>query len=331
MEALNSNLFKFKIPSDHEGSDSSADSEDDPLYVTDYLADLPTKVLHRVWALEGLKEKREEIHRAFMKEVALLEQKYEKLYAPLYEDRARIVNGEREVTEEEYSSRLDSSVSLEEEEKEKDAAADVKGIPDFWLNVFKRSQLEGLVFESDEPVLKCLRDVKADRFIDDEHPKIVVSFHFAANEFFTNQVLSLTVKFNAEGDGVVGMESTPIEWKEGKNLCWTTVTRRMKHRNKPGVYTNKESRKELDSFFHLFDDLSTCGHDHSAEEVDDEHGHEHGIMESKIMANAEIVSFLDRYMIPNAIDYYMGLGHEESMGEDEEYGFDDDEDEDEDY
>ena len=307
MEALNANLFKFKIPSENESS-SGSDYSDEEEFVNP-LANLPTEVVHRVLALENLHEKRAEIEIQFKKELAVLEKKYEDMYAPLYADRARIINGEREVTEEEYAGREESGVALVEEK----SSSDIKGIPEFWLNVLKRSQLAGLVFEADEAALKYLRDIKSDRVIDEEAPKLTVSFHFAPNEFFSNEVLSMTVIFNPQGNGVVGWESSPIAWKEGKNLCFKTVTRKMRHRSKPGVFTNKESQEEIDSFFHLFDEISGCDHDHEEGEE-----HDHDDQESKIMANAEICSFLDRYIIPGAIEWYMGRG-DDGNGDDEDY------------
>ncbi len=315
MEALNANLFKFKIPSEASGSDSEYDSE-----VSNPLAELPTEVVHRVLALENLHDKRGEIELQFKKELALLEKKYEELYAPLYTDRYRIINGEREVTEEEYAGREESGVALVEES----SASKVKGIPEFWLNVLKRSQLDGLVFKTDEPVLKLLRDIKSDRILDDEAPKLIVSFYFAPNDYFTNEVLSMTVIFNGQGNGVVGMESTPVDWKEGKNLCWKSVSRKMRHRSKPGVFTTKESQEELDSFFHLFDEVKGCDHDH-----EDGEEHDHDDHDSKIMANAEICSFLDRYIVPAAVEWFMGRGVEEEDDDDEYDDYaDDDEDDD---
>jgi hypothetical protein len=126
----------------------------------------------------------------------------------------------------------------------------------------------------------------------------------------------MTVIFNSEGNGVVGFQTTPVEWKEGKNLCWKTVVRKMRHRSKAGVFVNKETKDELNSFFHLFDEIKGCEHDHDHEhEEGEEHEHDHD-EEAKFMANAEICSFLDRYIVSGAIEWYMGRGAD---GEEDDY------------
>lgn len=316
MEALNANLFKFKIPSDNEEtSDTSDGSEytDEEEYM-DPLANLPTKVIQRVLALENLHDKRAEIERQFKKELAILEKKYEDLYAPLYADRARIINGEREVTEEEYAGREESGVTLAEEDEES-SSNDAEGIPDFWLHALQRSQLEGLIYEDDEPILKHLRDVQTERVIEnDETPKLIVSFHFSPNDYFTDETVRLTVVFNPEGNGVVGVESTKINWNEGKHPGFIKTTRQLRHRTKPGVYTTKEVVEEIGSFFHLFNDVKACSHDHDHDH--EEHDHDDD-SHSKMMAAAEICSYIDRVVVPGAIDCYMGrVGNDDDDDDD---------------
>lgn len=321
MEALNSNLFKFNVQQNESGSESGSDY-DSGSESPNAFENLPVEVVRRVLALEHLQDKRAQIEVLFKQELAVLEKKYEDMYAPIYEDRAKIINGEREVTEEEYKDREASHVALV------DAAPAPAGIPRFWLDVLKRSQVSSLVFEDDEEALTYLRDIKTERFIDPVAPKLVVSFDFAPNPFFTNASLTKTVVFNANGDGVTAVIACPIEWKEGKNLCVKTVLQKVRHRTKPGVTATKEKQEEADSFFHFFDESSAdacCAHDQD----DEEHDHDHDA-DGKMMADAEICSFFDRYIVPAAVDWYTYKAVDfEDDGSDYDYEDDDEEDEEE--
>lgn len=94
---------------------------------------------------------------------------------PLYEKRNMIVKGAYEPTDEESKwedsedlTREIEKVKIEDnKEKEKEKApaiknGPVKGIPDFWLTVFKSVTIVAdMVQEHDEPILKHLLDIKA--------------------------------------------------------------------------------------------------------------------------------------------------------------------------
>jgi len=70
-----------------------------------------------------------------------------------------------------------------------------------------------LVKEKDDEILKNLRHIESQR---DENPKtLTVKFHFNANQFFSNDVLSLKVYYRGDQDDVDKIEGTTIEWKEG--------------------------------------------------------------------------------------------------------------------
>ncbi len=322
MESLNSSLFKFKIPENETESDSeySGSESGSSFKEVDYLKDLPIEVVRRVYALENLRDKRQEIEIEFRKELAVLERKYETLYEPLYQERKSIVNGEREVTEEEYKGRETSHISEEKESSE------IKGIPCFWLDTLRRSQLSSLVFEDDHEALKYLIDVKTDRQMDEESPKITVSFVFDPNPFFNNAVLTKTVVFNSTGDEVTEVLGSEIDWKSGKNLCYEIGVKKLRSRSKPNVTSSVEEKTEKASFFHFFDSVgSCCDHDHDHDHAETDHEEEY----NRMMADAEICSFLDKYIIPNAVDWYTGSAQEE-LYSDEDYESDEDEDE-EDY
>lgn len=323
MESLNSSLFKFKIPENESESNSDYSGSDDNSYESesDVLKNLPIDVVRRVYALEHLQDKRQEIEVQFRKELAVLEKKYESLYEPLYEERKKIVNGEREVTEEEYKDREISHVSEEMDYPE------IKGIPCFWLDCLTRSQLSSLVFEDDHEALKYLVDVKSDRQIDGESPKLIVSFVFSPNPFFNNTVLSKTVVFNTAGDAVNEVLGSEIDWKTDKNLCYEIEVKKLRSRSKPKVTSSIEDKVHKASFFHFFDAISSCKHDHEHEHEHEHDEDEHEEQYGRMMADAEICSFLDKYIIPNAVDWYTRKAQQDMYSDEFESDEDDYEDE----
>ena len=330
MESLNSSLFKFKIPeneaesgSEYSGSETSYSEAE-----SDVFEHLPTEVARRVYALEHLQEKRHEIELQFRKELAVLEKKYESLYEPLYEERKKIINGDREATEEEYKDREGSHIIEEKEEKD---AEQVKGIPNFWLDTLTRSQLSSLVFEDDRDALKFLVDIKSERLIDEESPKLIVTFEFSPNSFFNNTVLTKTVIFNPTGDAVNGVIGSEIEWKAGQNLCYATEVKKLRSRSKPNVTSSVEEKVYKASFFHFFAEISSCSGDH---DHDHDHDHDEDELEEqygRMMADAEICSFMDKYIIPNAVDWYTRKAQEELYDSDEEFESDEEDGDDEDF
>ena len=90
---------------------------------TNFVETLPVEVQYRVSALETINEKRRDLNKNFLKELRLLERKYETLYKPLYLDRLEIVTGEREPTLAETSR-----------ERPQITTNSTKGVPHFWLN-----------------------------------------------------------------------------------------------------------------------------------------------------------------------------------------------------
>lgn len=134
--------------------------------------------------------------------------KYQSLYEPLNNKRKLIVNGEYEPTPEEQEWKLQES---EEDEITGKLAGisiekfsypeDVKGIPDFWLTIFRATELiSSMIQKPDEDVLKKLTDITIS--YSNDPMSYILEFHFAPNEYFTNRVLTkqyfLKVKVEAE-------------------------------------------------------------------------------------------------------------------------------------
>jgi nucleosome assembly protein 1-like 1 len=210
----------------------------------DELANLPKKVQLRVTALRALQDQQAKIEEEFEKERKLLELKYEKLYQPLYAERAEIVSGTKEV---------DAVVSGEGLSAE-EIAEDVKGVPGFWVRaLMNHSALAEMVQERDLQALEFLIDVRSTSHETDNGFKL--EFVFAENPVFSNKVLTKEYDIgeaSESGEAVLrNVIGTPIEWKDGQNLC--EVTKKVKQRAKGSKETRVVSRTEpCDSFFQFF-------------------------------------------------------------------------------
>merc|ERR1712038_836296 len=113
-----------------------------------YIASLPAPVKRRLKALKRIQLESTKIEAKFYEEVHKLECKYHEMYKPLYDQRAKITKGEYEPNEDECEWPSD------DEEDEEELAGEMKGVPEFWLTIFKNvDMLQEMVQEADEPLL----------------------------------------------------------------------------------------------------------------------------------------------------------------------------------
>lgn len=146
------------------------------------------------------------------------------------------------------------------EPAEKPEDPPTKGIPDFWLTIFKNvSLLSEMVQEHDEPVLKHLIDIKVN-FIT-EPMSFVLEFHFEPNEYFTNAILTKEYDmtcapdeddpFIFEGPEIQRCRGCTINWNKGKNVTLKTVKKKQKHKSR-GLVRVITKTVQNDSFFNFF-------------------------------------------------------------------------------
>lgn len=133
---------------------------------------LPAPVKRRIKALKKLQLDATNIEAKFFKEVHDLECKYHNFYLPLYEKRTTIVTGQYEPTDEEAQwpsddendlpEAIKEKIKLEEEKDNKEKEQkDEKGVPEFWLTIFRNvSLLSEMVQPHDVPILKHLVDIR---------------------------------------------------------------------------------------------------------------------------------------------------------------------------
>ena len=203
-----------------------------------YVESLPAPVRRRVAGLKGVQKEHSKLEVQFQEEVLQLEKKYFAKFSPLYEKRAKIVNGVAEPSEEEVKigespdGEDDDSVKAESPDEGK-TATNLVGIPEFWLSAMKNQvSLAELITDRDEAVLKLLTDIRMEYL---EKPGFRLIFEFAENEFFTNKVVTKTYYYQEEsgygGDFIYDhAEGDQINWRPDKDL--TVKIESKKQRNK---------------------------------------------------------------------------------------------------
>jgi len=217
----------------------------------------PANVRARVRALKNLQLQTLEIEKKYFEEVHALECKYEKQYEPLMKKRAEIVNGRYEPSGKETEFAED----LDEQSLNNTVDNSIKGIPDFWLTVFKNvDKIAATISDDDEKILKHLVDV---RLVMLENPMgFELEFEFEQNEFFTNKVLKKIYKlandidkespFSYEGPEVVDCQGTEIQWKSDEVNPTKSVQQKLKRNKSKGTVKRVSEEINEDSFFNFF-------------------------------------------------------------------------------
>jgi nucleosome assembly protein 1-like 1 len=209
-----------------------------------YIESLPPSVRRRVAGLKGVQKEHSKLEAEFQEEVLQLEKKYFAKFTPLYEKRAKVVNGEAEPTDAE----VEAGKADEEDEDEEDAADEAgeeggakveepaeptKGIPEFWLSAMKNQiSLAEMITDRDEAALKNLTDIRMEYL---DRPGFKLIFEFSENDYFTNKTITKTYFYQEEngygGDFIYDhAEGDKIDWKAGKDL--TVKIESKKQRNK---------------------------------------------------------------------------------------------------
>lgn len=321
-----------------------------------YVESLPAQVRKRVDGLKGVQKEHSKLEAEFQEEVLQLEKRFFAKFTPLYEKRAKIVNGAAEPSEQEVEAGQADAEEDEEAEAAKAEAdkkaneagtTDMKGIPEFWLSAMKNSSLAETITDRDEDALKHLTDIRMEYL---DRPGFRLIFEFAENEFFSNKTISKTYYYQEEngygGDFIYDhAEGDKVEWKQGKDL--TVKVESKKQRNKSMHYffclytKGAEQANQIDivdtkqtrivkktiptpSFFDFFNP-ATPPADDDEEELDDE-------IEAKLELDYQLGEDIKEKLIPRAIDWFTGeaLRFEQGLDDFDEDEFEDEDDEDED-
>uniref|UniRef100_A0A3B4DX53 Nucleosome assembly protein 1-like 4a n=1 Tax=Pygocentrus nattereri TaxID=42514 RepID=A0A3B4DX53_PYGNA len=287
---------------------------------------LPTSVKRRVNALKNLQVKSAHIEAKFYEEVHELERKYAALYQPLFDKRKEIVTGAVEPTdeecewhsdheEEELADELQKKASIEEPKEEAAAEENPKGIPEFWLTIFRSvDMLSDMLQEHDEPILRHLQDIKVIFSGPDEPMSFTLEFHFEPNIYFKNTVLTKMYKmksepeaedpFSFEGPEIIDCEGCEIDWYKGKDVTVKTIKKKQKHKGR-GIVRTVTKQVPTDSFFNFFNPIKGTKLDEDSEFT--------------LATDFEIGHFFRERIVPRAVLYFTGeaLEDDESFEEEE--------------
>jgi len=298
-----------------------------------YIQSLPPPVKRRLKALKKVQLETTKIEAKFYEEVHKLECKYHQLCTPLYEKRAQITKGDYEPKDEECDWPSDDEESelaedvkdkvKVEDDKEKKDEKPAKGIPEFWLTIFKNIEItQDMVQDHDEPVLATLNDVKV-TFSDgqgDVPMGFKLHFMFGPNDFFTDTELTKEYEmkcaaseqdpFSFDGPEIFRCKGCPIHWKPNKNLTVKTVKKKQKHKSKGNVRTITKQVKN-DSFFNFFDPPPLP--DDPEAEVDAE-------TQELLTSDFEIGHYIRERVIPRAVLFFTGEALEDGDFDEEEEG-----------
>ncbi|KAG8933413.1 hypothetical protein FRC01_009409 [Tulasnella sp. 417] len=282
------------------------------------VADLPLPIRRRVEGLKGVHVEFTKLETQYRKELYELNRKYSELYAPIFERRSVIIAGTAEPTDEEISAgekkTLEDDPDAEPLPKDSadadadQAEEDIKGVPKFWLTALKNHlDIAELITERDEEALAYLKDVRLE-YLPSSTPGYKLSFHFARNEFFTNDVLTKTYIYEDEvdfaGDYVYSSaEGTTINWKEDKDLTKTYEVRKQRNKNTNRTRIIKRAQS-TPSFFDFFsppvplsiDQIESHG---MTEDQLEEH-------ENRLELDYQVGEDLKDKLIPRAIDFFTG-------------------------
>ncbi|XP_015599458.1 nucleosome assembly protein 1-like 1 [Cephus cinctus] len=314
------------------------------------LENLPAPVKRRIKALKQLQLATTNIEAKFYEEVHKLECAYAKKCAPLYQKRSEIVSGAYEPTEEQcvwesdeeeenLTNDMKTKVKIEEakdESKDEAENENIKGIPDFWLTIFKNvGMLAEMVQEHDEPILKHLTDIKI-QFLESNPMGFTLEFHFEPNDYFLNSVLTKEYymkctpeksdPFGFEGPEIYKSKGCTINWKKGKNITVKTIKKNQKHKSRGSMRTITKTVQN-DSFFNFF--TPPVVPEDSDADIDEE-------TQALLSSDFEVGHYIRERIVPRAVLYFTGEAlededdeYEEDEGDDDDVDDDDDDDDDE--
>lgn len=317
-----------------------------------YVQSLPKVVKRRLKALKKLQFEMIKIESKFYEEVHELECRYAAKYAPLCDKRKEIVVAGIEPTdsdcdwpsdEEDEEDKLageemgkakiqeidETKEGDKEKEKEEEKDETTKGVPEFWLTIFKNVDLlSDMIQEHDESILKHLQDLKV-KFSESNPMGFTIDFHFEPNEYFTNTLLTKEYimrsepdpedPFSFEGPEIIKCKGCQIDWQKGKNVTVKIIKKTQKHKNR-GTKRTVTKTVQNDSFFNFFTPPEVT----EGEEPDED-------TEALLAADFEIGHFIRERIVPRAVLYFTGEALEDDEFDEEEGEEEEGEEEDGDY
>jgi nucleosome assembly protein 1-like 1 len=309
---------------------------------------MPKEVQGRFKALKMLSDNRSKLNDQFEEEIALLEAKIAAKKKPLFESRKTIITGETtqfgdyvtkfDETMEKLQKQCDGIVTKvvekkddDKKEEEESKPVDVtylvgkNGIPDFWFKAIKNNQMIfELVKEKDEDILQHIKHIDSEK-TDKPNKSLQINFHFNPNDYFTNEVISLKIVYKPDSDEVLKTEGTVITWKDGKDVTKKKVKKKQKHKKTNETRTIIKT-VDAESIFNVFASRTAPvdGEDTGLE------SEEENELLDKIDEQMNFAEDIEDVLIPDALEYYLGLNEDffDEMGGDSDDSGDHDSDDD---
>jgi len=292
-----------------------------------YIESLPIYVRRRVAGLKGIQKEHSKLEAEFQEEVLQLEKKYFAKFTPLYQKRAKIINGITEPTADEIKAggTSDDKIDSEELPKQEDfPETAVSGIPEFWLSAMKNQiSLAEMITDRDEVALKYLTDVRMEYL---DKPGFRLIFEFTENEFFTNHTITKTYFYQNEsgygGDFIYDhAEGDEIDWKPGKDLTVRIESKKQRNKNTKQTRVVKKT-VPTESFFNFFSPPKV------PRDEDDDAASD---IEERLELDYQLGEDMKEKLIPRAIDWFTGeaLQYEE-LDDELEGDFEEEDDEEDD-
>lgn len=199
------------------------------------------------------------------------------------------------------------------------------GVPGFWMRaMLNHSGIARLIQEKDRPILMHLQDIQCD--LHTTGYGFDLTFTFEKNDYFKNAQLKKAFVMTRQNI-IEKCEGTEIEWKDGKDVTKKKIKKKQKHKKTNETRTIVKT-VEAESFFNVF--TSRTAPDEGAD-LDEEEENE---LREKIDVAMNLAEDIDDVLIPDALEYYLGLnddlfGAEDGADEDGDDGSDEDKSDDE--
>ena len=247
-----------------------------------------------VSTLISLQQQHDQLSEQHYKELQDLEKKFLISCQPLYQQRCAVINGDNSQ----------------------------QAIPMFWAKAIQNHPLlKSLVTDLDLEALSYLKDISSTLFEDETVGEgFCLTFHFKNNPFFEESellkkyYLGKPTKADYGSDIFDHAEGTVISWKEGKNLCFKTITRTQRHKSS-GNTRNVSKTEAQKSFFHFFAPPVVPDSCEDLEEIDTES------LEASLQTDFELGDIFRTKIIPNAVEWYTGkaLEYEDMFFSEDDY------------
>lgn len=261
--------------------------------------EIPVELQRRLQALQKLQIETYQIESEFHKKIFEIECEHQKKYTDIYRKRQAIICGDHEPSETEcqMADTINLLQGLTLLSSNQESESNIKGIPNFWLTIFKTDSILGqLVEENDEDALSYLCDIRC-YSTTDPRLSFVLEFHFMPNDYFTNDILTKEYllqcmvdpqdPFDFDGPEIYKSIGCTIDWKPGKDLTTSD-----------GIAREELVGAENESFFHFFKSVAI------PVDIDEGDGHT-ALINSTTSLDFEIGLFLKEKIVPSAVLYYL--------------------------